>query len=84
MKKLYYSAAICLIIAFLFHLVELKNVSKVFIIAAGVLFIVKYVYDKINNRNDNDNTNGQQNSKPGEFTRRYYKGKNSGQNGWRF
>lgn len=71
MKKLYYSAAICLIIAFLFHLVELKTVSKVFIIAAGVLFIVKYVYDKINNKDD-DNSHPR-NSKPGELTRRYYK-----------
>lgn len=71
MKKLYYSSVICLIIAFIFYLMELKTISKVFIVVAGILFVIKYVYDKFNNKDD-DNSHPR-NSKPGELTRRYNK-----------
>ncbi len=74
MKKLYYSSAISLVLAFIFYLAELKTVCKVFIVVAGILFVIKYVYDKINNKDDDNShpRNGSTSSSDNYAAKWYY------------
>lgn len=58
MKDFYLYAICSLVLSFVFHILEIKPISKILFFVACVLAIIKYFYDKHkNNDNDSDNDN---------------------------